>query len=253
MARLDPRARRAALVALGRELFSRQPYDALSVDEIAARAGIGEGLHYDYLPRKKESYLATLRDTAAELGASFQGGNAPLGLDGFLDFVAHDPEMYRGLVADGLGPNPRFARWSTRCTSRRRAVGGLGPVAWRGGGRCGGRRFSRRHRHHRGARADAPDHSGGASSRRRVDVVVCLPALFHRARAGSAQARGHASRPRARRLGRHGGAGVVPAAVVRGDEPARGGVVGEGYGGGMTRTILLLVGSAALAMREERT
>ncbi len=108
MARLDPHARREALVALGRRLFSDVPYDALSIDQIATEAGVSKGLLYHYFPGKREFYVATLVDIADELTEVMgsAGTDVGLALDRFLDFVEHNPVLYRGLMTSGIGADP---------------------------------------------------------------------------------------------------------------------------------------------------
>src|SRR2546429_6237276 len=65
--RLDLDARREQLMRVGLELFSTNSYDAVSIDEIAARAGISKGLLYHYFPSKREFYVAGVRAAAAQL------------------------------------------------------------------------------------------------------------------------------------------------------------------------------------------
>src|SRR5436190_1545038 len=65
--RLDLDARREQLMRIGLELFSTNSYDAVSIDEIAARAGISKGLLYHYFPSKREFYVAGVRAAAAQL------------------------------------------------------------------------------------------------------------------------------------------------------------------------------------------
>ena len=59
-ARLNEAERRAQLLALGRRLFTERPYDALSIDDIAAEAGISKGLLYHYFPSKRDFYVAVV-------------------------------------------------------------------------------------------------------------------------------------------------------------------------------------------------
>ena len=66
-ARLDVDARRRQLLALGTALFGSRPYDEVSIDEVARTAGISKGLLYHYFPTKRDFYVATVREAAAEL------------------------------------------------------------------------------------------------------------------------------------------------------------------------------------------
>ena len=68
-ARLSTDARREQLVALGVEMFSERPFDEVSIDDIAASAGISKGLLYHYFPSKRDFYVAVVRHSADEMQA----------------------------------------------------------------------------------------------------------------------------------------------------------------------------------------
>jgi AcrR family transcriptional regulator len=110
MARHTVAERRAQLIAVGKAIFAASPYDAVSTDEIAARAGISKGLLYHYFPGKRAFYVATVRQLAADLLAAvpLDPALAPadatrVGLDGFLDFIEHEGDLYRALLRGGVG------------------------------------------------------------------------------------------------------------------------------------------------------
>lgn len=63
--------RRQQLIAVALELFSHRSPDEVSVDEIAAAAGISRPLVYHYFPGKQNLYEAALRRAADELAARF--------------------------------------------------------------------------------------------------------------------------------------------------------------------------------------
>jgi len=65
--RLSTDQRRGQLVALGIDIFSERPFDEVSIDDIAAAAGISKGLLYHYFPSKEAYFVATLEEKAAEL------------------------------------------------------------------------------------------------------------------------------------------------------------------------------------------
>src|SRR5258707_15617192 len=67
--RLDVDERRAQLLELGTELFTKNSYDELSMAAIAREAGISKALLYHYFPSKEEYFRATLAEQAAELAA----------------------------------------------------------------------------------------------------------------------------------------------------------------------------------------
>ena len=68
-ARLTLDERRAQLVELGADVFRDRPYDEVSIDDIAAAAGVSKGLLYHYFDGKREFYVAALRHAAEEIEA----------------------------------------------------------------------------------------------------------------------------------------------------------------------------------------
>jgi AcrR family transcriptional regulator len=103
-------ARRAQLLAIGKQIFSARPYDAVSTEEIAAEAGISVGLLYHYFANKKGFYVATIRAAADDLlaAARFPPGlslpeAAPTVLGSFVDFVEVNSALYQGLMRGGVG------------------------------------------------------------------------------------------------------------------------------------------------------
>ena len=70
--RLDIDLRRSQLVEIGMELFAKRPYDEVSVEEIAAAAGVSRGLLYHYFPTKRDFLVEVVRaqlERLAELTA----------------------------------------------------------------------------------------------------------------------------------------------------------------------------------------
>lgn len=105
--------RRADLLAIGRQLFARHAYDELSIDDVAAAAGVAKGLLYYYFKSKRGFYLATIRAEADELLALAQPDPAlppaerlRRTLDAYLRFVDESAERYRALIVAGLGSDP---------------------------------------------------------------------------------------------------------------------------------------------------
>ena len=62
--------RREHLVRAGVDLLRDKPYDQLSIDDIAAAAGISKGLLYHYFPSKRDYLLEVVRATAAGIRAA---------------------------------------------------------------------------------------------------------------------------------------------------------------------------------------
>src|SRR3954447_24233300 len=65
--RLDVDERRAQLLEVGTELFSKHSFEELSMAEIAREAHISKALLYHYFPSKEEFFKAALAEAAAEL------------------------------------------------------------------------------------------------------------------------------------------------------------------------------------------
>src|SRR5919197_6687697 len=102
MATLD---RRSELLATGRRLFSRHAYDELSIDEIAARAGVAKGLLYYYFGSKRGYYVAVVEAAAAELRdrTATEPSDPPAArlaqaLDAYLRFAEEHADGYRALI-----------------------------------------------------------------------------------------------------------------------------------------------------------
>jgi AcrR family transcriptional regulator len=106
-------AKRDELLAVGRRLFADHPYDELSIDELADRAGVAKGLLYYYFGSKRGYYTAVIEQAAAELRATTTTDPARppaerllAGLAAYLDFAEQHPEGYRALMGGGIGSDP---------------------------------------------------------------------------------------------------------------------------------------------------
>lgn len=64
--------RRQQLIRVALDLFSRRSPEDVSIDEVAAAAGISRPLVYHYFPGKQSLYEAALRRAADELAARFR-------------------------------------------------------------------------------------------------------------------------------------------------------------------------------------
>ena len=103
--RLSPEARRAQLIALGVEMLATRTLDELSVEDIAAQAGISRGLLFHYFASKQEFHVAVARAVAAELiDRTEPDRSLPLldalqgALSAFIAYVEENPEGYISLV-----------------------------------------------------------------------------------------------------------------------------------------------------------
>ncbi|MFF9864218.1 TetR/AcrR family transcriptional regulator [Streptomyces sp. NPDC013953] len=78
--RMGVEERRRQLIGVALELFSHRAPEDVSIDEIAAAAGISRPLVYHYFPGKQSLYEAALRRAADELAARFEEPHeGPLG------------------------------------------------------------------------------------------------------------------------------------------------------------------------------
>jgi AcrR family transcriptional regulator len=111
--RLSVDERRTQLLDLGRRLFNARPYDAISIDEIAAAAGISKGLLYHYFPSKRHFYVAVVR-VGAELVQRLTAVRPELppaarlrqSIDSFLTYVEKNASAYGHLLRSGVGTDP---------------------------------------------------------------------------------------------------------------------------------------------------
>jgi AcrR family transcriptional regulator len=106
--------RRTELLAIGRRLFSGRAYDELSIDDIAAEAGVAKGLLYYYFGSKRGFYVAVIEQAAVELRRRVEidaelpaAERLARGLDAYLSYVEDSPEGYRALMAGGVGADPQ--------------------------------------------------------------------------------------------------------------------------------------------------
>ncbi len=100
--------RRQQLIGVALELFSHRSPDEVSIDEIAAAAGISRPLVYHYFPGKQSLYEAALRRAADELAGLFvEPHDGPLGarllrvMGRFFDFVEEHGPGFSALMRGG--------------------------------------------------------------------------------------------------------------------------------------------------------
>ncbi|MFE5077007.1 TetR/AcrR family transcriptional regulator [Streptomyces halstedii] len=108
--------RRAQLLCVALELFSRRSPDDVSIDEIAAAAGISRPLVYHYFPGKMSLYEAALRRAADDLAGRFlEAHEGPLGarllrvMGRFFDFVEEHGPGFSALLRGGPSGGPSTA------------------------------------------------------------------------------------------------------------------------------------------------
>ena len=90
-------ANRAAIVAAGREVFSEQGYDAVSVRDIVRRTDLASGTFYNYFPDKAAVFRAIVEETGDEArrrvreGRRGRSGLVEGGFRAFFELIASDP------------------------------------------------------------------------------------------------------------------------------------------------------------------
>jgi AcrR family transcriptional regulator len=115
-ARLSTDARREQLVALGIDIFSERPFDEVSIDDIAAAAGISKGLLYHYFPSKRDFYVAVVRSAAGEMEALTEPDRSleprerlAAALERYLEYVETHARGYATVLRAGIGSDPAVA------------------------------------------------------------------------------------------------------------------------------------------------
>ena len=90
-------ANRAAILAAGREVFSEQGYDAVSVRDIVRRTELASGTFYNYFPDKAAVFRAIVEETGDEArrrvreGRRGEEGFVAGGFRAFFELIASDP------------------------------------------------------------------------------------------------------------------------------------------------------------------
>jgi len=131
--RVDERRRR--LLALGKELFTRNAYADVSMAAIAREAGISKALLYHYFPSKQAYFAATLQQQADELSALVDvdpalppGEQLRRALDAFLRWVQANADGYAKLLQGSTShAEVRQLLDRVRETTAARILAGLSP------------------------------------------------------------------------------------------------------------------------------
>jgi len=131
--RMQVDERRAQLLKLGAELFTRYSYDELTMARIAREAGISKPLLYHYFSSKQEYFRATLADAAEELQRQIEPAPElpPLeqldrALEGFLGWIEHNSAAYLKLIESASSlPDVRALVDGVRSRTVERILGGI--------------------------------------------------------------------------------------------------------------------------------
>ena len=114
--RLTVDERREQLIELGEDLFSTRPFDEISIDDIAVRAGISKGLLYHYFGSKRDFYVEVVRSGVRSLSAvtAIADGipepeRTRASLEAYLAYVEAHAAGYLGITGSGGGADPEVA------------------------------------------------------------------------------------------------------------------------------------------------
>jgi AcrR family transcriptional regulator len=102
--------RREELLEIWTEIFGARPYDQVSIDDIAERAGISKGLLYHYYPSKRDYYVAGVKREVDRVFGFTQPdpGLPPLertraSIDAYLDYAEQHAEGIASVHTAGVG------------------------------------------------------------------------------------------------------------------------------------------------------
>lgn len=110
VARLSADNRRRQLVGIGLRMLTTRPIHELSVDAVAADAGISRGLLFHYFPTKRDFYVAVMRAASRRLlRQTLPDAALPAGeqlramLTAYISFVARRRASYISFVRGAAG------------------------------------------------------------------------------------------------------------------------------------------------------
>jgi AcrR family transcriptional regulator len=108
--RLGIEERREQLLAAGVGLLSRRSHEEVSIEDIAAAAGVSKGLLYHYFPTKKDFILAAIARGQRQLARRLRPDpdlppedQLDASLEGFLDYVEENATAFQSIFRGGDG------------------------------------------------------------------------------------------------------------------------------------------------------
>jgi AcrR family transcriptional regulator len=114
--RLEIDQRRSQLLEFGKHFFATHSYDDVSMDEVAAAAGVSKGLLFHYFKSKREFYVETIRALSLQLRRVTQpdpslppGARLRAALDAHMRYAKDDGEMYVAFCRSGIAIAPELA------------------------------------------------------------------------------------------------------------------------------------------------
>ena len=111
--RMSGPERRAQLLEVARQVFGRNGFHGVSMEEVARQAGVTKPILYDHFPSKEALYLALLDEDAAALEQSVRSalgastGNRQRIADSFaayFNFVDEHAEGFKLMMQEALNP-----------------------------------------------------------------------------------------------------------------------------------------------------
>jgi len=109
--------RRAQLLAVARGAFATSGFHAVTMEEVAERAGVTKPILYDHFPSKKDLYLALLDEDLTSLHGMIEAAlDSPAGnrervrgsFQAYFDFVAGQEDGFRLLMQESVGAEKEF-------------------------------------------------------------------------------------------------------------------------------------------------
>jgi len=115
--RLGPEARREQILATARRMFEKAGYEAVSMSDVAAAAGVTRGLVHHYFGSKRELYLDVVRSVLGEAptlvapeGAGSLEEIVERNAKVVLDYLSSNRGMLLAIAPSGdLGRDPKVA------------------------------------------------------------------------------------------------------------------------------------------------
>jgi AcrR family transcriptional regulator len=112
--RLGADERREQLVRIGLAVMHELPFDQVTADAVAQRAGVSKALVFHYFPTTRDLHVALLRSATAELVANLDvdpqatpGDRLRLGVAAFVDYIERQPTSYRA-ISRGAGSDAQL-------------------------------------------------------------------------------------------------------------------------------------------------
>ena len=115
--RLQTDERRDQLLEIGLRLFTAASYDTVSIDDIAAEAGVSKGLLYHYFGGKRAFYVACVRRAAHDMVETIRPDptlppplKAWTAVNRYLDYVGARSRVFTALLQGGHGVDGEVAQ-----------------------------------------------------------------------------------------------------------------------------------------------